>query len=221
MSNDKSSIWHLVIFESPDVSRSSVVDYCQKQPAVKLCAREATDENMRPHYHIAHMYDEPTCRSVVRERLKKFFPGLNGKKDYNLHLPKTEFEDLQGLYRYICKGTKESPPDIVYNLGEFIDTAKYREDYYTAQDNFKSSVKTHAEKIQKEKMKKRNECLAEARLRTFSNRLEIVSFVYSYLEGNIATHDLTIMVQRIEFRQDPDASINLMYNIVNKKLSPF
>jgi len=127
------------------------------------------------------------------------------------------------LYRYICKGKCliTDPPDIVYNQGGFIKTDDYHKDYYAKQKEYQSTVKTLAERIQKDKLKKRSECLAEARLKVFSNRLEIVSFVYSYLEGNIATHDLTILVQRIEYRQDPDNAVNLMYNIVNKKLSPF
>jgi len=243
MSDDKSDIWHVVLFESDHVTRQKVLEYCQQCEAVTLCANE-NDKDKRSHFHLAHTYAEPVCRSTVRTRLKKNFPELNGKGQYNMHLPK-DGQDLNGLYRYICKGTGEVPdvpdnwdgspqsscllkagdefilPKIIFNKMWLLHCGIYHKQYYTMQRQFKGETKALAKKIQDEKIKKRNECLAEARLKTFSNRLEIVDFLYRYMEGKIPIHDLTIMVQQIEYRQDPEHSVNLMYQIVNKKLSPF
>lgn len=225
MSNDSASVWHVVLHESEIITRDTVRQYCEHNIDAKLACREEADEKViRPHYHIAHIFANPICRSTVRERLKKFFPGITGKKDFTCHLPESD-QTIDGLLDYICKNKLKKvdnvPPDIVYNFNNFYNIEEHHDRFHQKQATFISTVKNLAEKEYAKKAIKRKEVLAEARAMSFSNRLEIVDFLYRRMEGKIATFDLTIMVQQIEFQKDPEQSVNLMYQIVNKKLSPF
>jgi len=222
MGEKKSNIWHLVLFEDADVTREAVEMYCKRTPEVKLCAREAQDDKMRPHYHIAHLLNEEICRSTMKAKVKKHFPTLFGKSMFNCHTNQ-HGETIEGLYNYLCKGAeKDALPDIVYN--QFLDTKAYHSAFYDSAEKFKKDSKSLAEKRAKEATQKSNKVIAEA-ITYIANikdniRFHIVEYIVNAYQGKIDDTRLTPMVNAVEYAKDKESCTNMFYQRIERKLNP-
>ena len=143
--DDKSPVWNLRITYTEKNNRQAVAKFCEANLAVKLACEE-TAESL--HSHIAIVCEKETCRSTVLAHVRKHL-DIAGNKSYCLTKQKPG-EDLNGIYRYICKGTspdfEKDGPDIIFNRDFLINVKEYHKDYWGKQDEHRTTMKQLCDK---------------------------------------------------------------------------
>ena len=223
--DDKCAVWNIRITFAPTITPAHVVEFCKNYTEPKLACYEVGSEKETPHAHIAYV-GVPQCRSTVRDRLKKHFPDLSGNASFSLKKQKDD-ETIHGLYRYICKGTKqEEQPAILYNKDELIDVKTYHEQYWTTQEEFKEEVKKLATKRQDEGIKQKYKVIAELSL-TYANVKfsvmtadKITADIIRLYKGNVNDNTLFTALQAIAFNIDPEEAQNQACLRMRAKIFP-
>jgi len=209
--DDKCQIWNIRVTVTTKNPTERIVKFCQSYSAVKLSCYETATQ---PHTHIAYVADKPICRSTVKAHLIKYL-DISGNADYSLSQPKEE-EDLNGLYRYLCKGTgpdwETQKPEIIFNRDNLLDVRKYHEEFWSAQEAFKEKVKTLASKRQKEGIKQKYKIITElsekykGRESTVQTIDAITTDVIAAYKGNVNDNTLFTAVQSISHEIDPNTT---------------
>ena len=180
----------------------AVTTFCSNNLSVKLACYETAKS---PHCHIAYVADKPVCRSTVRAQIAKL--GLEGNEQFALTKPKKD-QDINGLYRYICKGTETEKPAIFFNRDALIIDNYYGE-FWARQKAFKEEVKSLAKKRDQEGIKEKYKVIAELSLkhakREWTVRVadDIVSDIIDLYKGNVNENTLFTAAQAIAFAIDP------------------
>jgi len=116
------------IDESVEVTRQAVVSFLSKHVGAHCVVREISDVVKKPHFQGWVCTDMSI--QVLRGRLLKEFPSVDGRGSgqrkqrgggaYSIATVKK----VEEYKRYVCKGTKENPPDVVSlqtAIGEVVD----------------------------------------------------------------------------------------------------
>jgi len=83
----------------------------------RLIVLEKKSTNQKEHLHA--IFTHRRKKTTVRQQFLEKFPDTNGKidKDYQLkEIPETDLYDAE---KYLCKGDKTTPPDIVLQTGKY------------------------------------------------------------------------------------------------------
>jgi len=201
--DEKSQHWAIRFTFSDKLSIETVTEFCSKNLSIKLACYETAKQ---PHCHIAYVADKPVCRSTVRAQIAKL--GLEGNEQFALTKPKKD-QDINGLYRYICKGTETEKPAIFFNRDALIVDNYYGE-FWARQKSFKEEVKALAKKRDTEDIKQKSKVIAELSLKhakrewTVQVADDIVSDVVALYKGNCKEDTLFTASQAIAFAIDPE-----------------
>lgn len=112
---------HLRVRHDDDVVLNSITLWCRSKGKVYISVQEI-GKNDGKHIHL--LIDTSQTISTFRQQLLKDFPILKGNRSYSCQ----EFkQDYDHNLRYVCKGTKETLPHILYHsilMDEIIDAHK-------------------------------------------------------------------------------------------------
>jgi len=100
-----------------------------------LVIEEADEEVNRTHTH--SLIQTEITINTFRKQLKKKFPLLNGNKDYQL----TQIKDPNAMLRYVAKGKKSTPPQVLFSNFNPELVAQYHLDYWKENDKLKQTHK--------------------------------------------------------------------------------
>lgn len=117
---DEAVVWTVRIHEVDGVTRDHVTSFFSRMDGAYLVVREA--DASRPHYQgwaISRLKEV-----TLRLRIKTAFPDLVGNKGYSL----VACREPEKYMKYVLKGTRESPPDVVCVSG-----VEYTEEWRSAQ----------------------------------------------------------------------------------------
>lgn len=202
----KSPVWNLRITKSDSNPKSRIMKCLQQLLEAKLACWEVAASE---HCHVA-LVGTDLVRSTIIRRLKGLL-DLSGNESYSLTRPK-DGQDINGLYRYICKGTgpqwNGQGPDIIENKN-LLDIKQYHADYWSAQEAFKEEVKTLAAKKQKDGIKQKFKIISELSLQntgreaTVTNVDDITTQVLAAYKGDVNDNTLFTCVQAIAWTIDP------------------
>jgi len=224
--DDKSPVWNLRITYTEKNNRQAISRFCEANPAVKLACEEQAESL---HSHIVIVCEKETCRSTVLAHVKKHI-DLSGNKTYCLTKQKSG-EDINGIYRYICKGTSPDytigGPDIIYNKDFMINVKEYHKDYWSKQDEFRATVKQLAEKKARENAKKKATIIIELTEKYKNSTLKdpyltdtIAEEVLTAYQGNVKEDTLYTAVQAITFQISPETTKLNAIERVRRRLFP-
>lgn len=208
----KSPVWNLRITMSERLPKSQIMRILQAWPIAKLaCWEKATSE----HTHIA-LVGVALVRTTIVRYLKLHFGDISGNVDYSLTLPK-DGQDVNGLYRYICKGTgpcwNSQGPEIIHNPQPILDTKQYHADYWSKQEAFKEEVKTLARKREKDGIKQKYQIISELSLKYKDKQCDmkqfdnIVADVVTAYKGNVNDNTLFTATNSIVYAVDPNEAM--------------
>lgn len=106
---DDATVYAVRIHQCDGVTDDAIAAWCGGLDGAYYMAKET--EASRVHYQgwvVTRLKDV-----TLRLRIKKAFPGAVGNKGYSM----TECKDVDAYQRYCCKGTRESPPELVAARG--------------------------------------------------------------------------------------------------------
>lgn len=138
--NNESTCWAIRIHQCDGVNDDTITDFCNNLDGACVMAKET--EASRIHYQgwIISGLKEIT----LRVRIKKAFPTTVGNRGYSLK----EVRELEKYLPYVCKGTREIPPVIVFRRG-----IQYTDDWISAQyDSFWKDDRSTSYEMKKSKM---------------------------------------------------------------------
>lgn len=225
--DDKSRVWNIRV----TVSDKNPLERIQKWLNTSVTAHAAgtaqvtlacLEQEASQHVHASYECTKELCRSTIKQRISKFL-DLSGNADFAMNRPK-EDDDVKGLYRYICKGTgpawETQAPAIIRNSVLVNDSHSlvqhnvqfYHKAFWTAQDEFKKTVREKAAQRDKEGIKQKYKIIAEVseknKNKKFTVQLfdQIVADVVEAYKGNVNDNTLFTACSAISYCIDPAAT---------------
>lgn len=170
---------------------SSIIEYFEDNSYDILVTSETGKQNERPHIHFLCQFDKTL--STFRQRLVKRFEFLKGNAEYSLkEIPSQEKDSA---VRYLCKGTRTEPPNILINQLD-IDTEDAHKRYWEVNEKVKTTKgKTVIEFVTSESLgvfkpkskpvpwmvKVKDELLQDAEFEKLTSVKEVVVYVYDHV----------------------------------------
>ena len=130
--------------EVEGVNRDGVIRFLRKQGCRHVVAFEISTERAKPHYQ--GWVELTVSQDTWRDRIKAAFP-VKGSQYSAAVVNKATYD------RYILKGTRESPPDIVSMQlcpGETLDVEREWREFWAVNDELvqqRAEVKKHAKTL--------------------------------------------------------------------------
>jgi len=223
----KSPVWNLRITMSDRLPKSSIMKKLAAWDIAKLACWETAESQ---HTHVALVGNPltPLVRSTVVRYIKSHFMDISGNANYSLSLPKSG-QDINGLYRYICKGLgpRWTPdgPEIIENKNS-LDIKQYHSEFWSNQEAFKEEVKALASKKQKDGIKEKYKIISELSVQykgttmTPKHVLDITGAVIAAYKGNVNDNTLFTCVQAISHECDPQTTQAMAGQRMLRKIFP-
>lgn len=112
---------------------SSIIEYFEDNSYDILVTSETGKQNERPHIHFLCQFEKTL--STFRQRLLKRFEFLKGNAEYSLK--EISSQEMDSAVRYLCKGTKIEPPNIIMNSLD-VDTEDAHKRYWEVNEKVKT-----------------------------------------------------------------------------------
>jgi len=238
--DDKSRFWNVrltVTTKNPleriqkwlDSHTGSIALNARSQVTLACLEKEASQ-----HVHAAYECSSELCRSTVKLRLDKFL-DLSGNADYSIKSQKLD-EVIDGLYRYICKGTGPAwdtqAPVIIRNaclLGACDeapthDVKKYHSEFWSTRVEVGKKMEAIAAKAVADRRKKKKEIIEKLVLKHNTGKIDIptgqaiVADIINEYKGDINDDGLFRVTQSVCYGLDPEQTALNAYLRMSKKL---
>jgi len=103
-----------------------VTTWLRSVSKVYLCVLESGSVTGKQHTHCVH--DFPKTKSTFGQNFLKKFPKYKGNQSYSCETLKKE---LENNIRYLCKGTKDSLPQVLFSCYNEEEIKLFHEQYWS------------------------------------------------------------------------------------------
>jgi len=157
-----SGLYHFRLTDENRDMLVSVVTWLRSQTVVHLAVHEISKQG-KAHIHV--IFDTKCKSTLIQNFHKEFKKRWCGNKSFSCETLKKE---LENNYIYLCKGTRDTQPDVLYKLID-IDVTKYHNKYWEDKPK-EQDYKLNPKLLVKAKSKTWSELLTEELIEKYPKR---------------------------------------------------